>query len=247
MGFGSDRKTYRYFSLRTMTGENENKQIDPAFVLSEKVNGQWVKGEACRYISGQLTDVKREKYVWQNRDVHQVILFLYDKPTDEYYKVEMGFGSLTRSILNSLMSIPDYKDIKIILYKSKSKTDGKDFAGAVVYWNCSTDNQKADWVIPAEDIKVKFNKVVIRGKEEWDSFPADEMVADLAIVNILPKLEKPAEHARPAVNEHGLPPSDLQPEPDNILDQTREERAARESRQLDEDLNAALEGDDLPF
>lgn len=242
MGLGNDRKNMKYVSLRIMVGEGDKKAVDPAFVLSQKTEHGWVKGEAFQYVTGELIDIKKDKYVYQGRDVPQIALFLYDKSEDAVYKVEMGYSGLTRSILNSLMNIPDYKDLKIIVYKKTLKEkDNLVVPGSVVWYNFSSDRQKGDWLVQPEDIKAKFTKVVIRGKEETDTFPADEMIADMAIERITPRLRK--------IDEM-LPASDIGSSgEESVLDQARRDRAEREAKEAESGTNDTTtdEGDDLPF
>jgi len=250
MGLGNDRKKYAYVSLRVQVGEGASKAVDPAFVLSQKdEHGYWIKGEAFQYISGELIDIKRDKYTYQGREVPKLILFMYDEKDDTVYKIECGYNSLTRSVVNSLMTIPDYRDLQILVYKKTLKDkDNKVVPGAVVRFNFHTTPVKADWMIPPEEITAKFQRVMIRGVEEVDSFPADEMVIERGLEVILPKLRSldTITHKAPVASYHigDLPPGDLTSDEDSVLDQIRKERSDRkiETEPMNEDM-----GDDLPF
>lgn len=255
MGLGNDRKKYAYVTLRVQVGEGNSKVVDPAFVLSVKdEQGNYIKGEPFQYITGELVGIKKDGYTYQGREIPKVILFIYDKDDDTVYKVECGYNGLTRGVLNSLMTIPDYRDIQILVYKKTLKEkDNQVVPGAVVRWNFHDVPVKADWMVPPEDLKAKFVKTMIRGQEEVDSFPADQMIVDMAMDVIPPKLRSLDSMApkpvRTTVAPGELPPSESMAGEDSILDQTRRERAERESAQLDSEMDNAIaeEGDDLPF
>lgn len=249
MGLGNDRKKYAYVTLRVQVGEGSSKVVDPAFVQTVKdEHGNWIQGEAFQYIAGELVGVKKDSYEWQGRTIPKVQLFIYDKGDDTIYKVECSYNGLIRSIMNSLMSIPDYKDIQILVYKKTLKEKQNQVVpGAVVRWNFNTSPEKASWVIPIEEITAKFLKVMIRGKEEVDTLPADEMVVNMAIDNILPKLRS-LDQVTAKVVDAPVPiqraPVDS-PEETSMLDQVRKDRAEREA-----DINYAVAEDedtDLPF
>jgi len=245
MGLGNDNKNYRFVSLRTMvTLPDGSKDVDPGFILSTKVGNRYEKSEAFSFISGQLVDIKKDSYQWENQNVKQTVLFIYDKTDDATYKVEMPNGQLTRSILNSLLTIPDFSDIKISVYRYTRKTDQKVIAAATVSWNVSVNLQKADWKFQPEDLKPYFDKVVFRGKEQIDSDRADEFLANLAIKYILPVINK-------TKTTGGLPPSD-------VMEHTAEESGPTEGQVLlnglGKDRKAESfdqpepgETDDLPF
>ena len=245
MGLGNDKKNFKYVSLRTMVKTGDVKVIDPAFILTEKVGESYVKSDPCNYIQGELVDIKKSSYEWEKRKVYQVELLIYDPEDGSTYKVEMGYGGLTRSILNSLISVPDYSDIKIRVYRYTRKTDGKEIAGAQVIFNYSRDPQKAEWAVDAEILKPYFKKTLVKGNEEWDSFDADEFLANMAIEQIIPKLKK----ASPT-----LPPGDSTFGPGEETDvlgdvrQERKDRTHNAGAQTQEGQGSnGDDGSDLPF
>jgi hypothetical protein len=247
MGLGNDKKNYRFVSLRTMEVLSDGKkEINPRFILSTKIEGtkEYEQSEAFGYISGKLVDIKKDSYQWGDQEVKQCILFLYDKTEDATYKVEMPNGQLTRSIQNSLLTIPDFSDIKISVYRYTRKTDQKVIAAASVSWNVSANPQKADWKYSFEELKPYFDKVVFKGKEQIDSDRADEFLANLAIEYILPIVKK-------SNTDSGLPPSD-------VIERTAEETGPTEGQVLlnglgpdrkatSFDSSGPGETDDLPF
>lgn len=105
--------------LKVKTKDAEGKEIDPTFQVSQKgENGKWSPTGTVSNVAGDLTraDVKEGEY--EGQKTYNISLYLKDLDAAETYLVDLKLNMLTRGLLNNLLGLTKYEDVKLGLYKN---------------------------------------------------------------------------------------------------------------------------------
>lgn len=166
----SQSRTINYFKLNAKCDE----QNVPHFLLSEKIDGKWVKSKKFDTISGSLVkaEIKEKEYEGVKSKVFQIRL----DDGNEICQVEMSHNGLSYSIINSICNIKNtLETICINVYRRKpNEKSPKPQAGAFVYLNDNRED-KLSWkysmdIVPKreEQKKADGTPLLIKGAKVYD-------------------------------------------------------------------------------
>jgi hypothetical protein len=152
-----------FLILKVKSKDADGKQVPPYFQVTKKVDGNWVvQEEEPTNVSGQIVKVEKAVTKFNNEEIPRINLYLRDG--EDLYLLELRYTMLSRSILNSLLSLEDIsKTVEISLYVNK-KSYASVFVqagGKPLSWKFSLDEQ------PKPEV-VKF-----KGKEQRDFTAVD--------------------------------------------------------------------------
>lgn len=171
----SDKKLY-ILKIKSKVIDKETKKEIPAlphvFSVLEKVDGKWVvQDDTITSFSGDLTGIEFEKDSWNETEYHVIKLKFTDQETQEAYLLDARCSSDFRNLANSILNL-DPKDttgLRINLYKSTSKQNGKEYSNISLWQNEKHILGKYAWKdMPAVE-KIKF-----KGQEMSDTTNLDE-------------------------------------------------------------------------
>lgn len=112
------------YILKIKAKDAEGKPADIHFQVSEKVDGKWTPTKETKNISGDLVHLDITEESFNDEPYHAIKIRLEDTEAKEQYLIDGRFTMVARSLLNSLFSLTDYRDLKIGVFKGKGK-DGK--------------------------------------------------------------------------------------------------------------------------
>jgi hypothetical protein len=103
-------------------------------------------------IAGKLTEIKKDSYVHEDKTINKLIFFMVDPSSAEAYRIEMGYNSISRSIINTLASSTDLSvPFQFRVYNEKVNnrprvwvgqyTDGPDSDPVRLDWSLDWDSQ----------------------------------------------------------------------------------------------------------
>lgn len=151
MGFGSNRKK-RDIYFCGLRAVNADKQTDPHFTVSHKVDGQVVATTETE-VSGRLYRLAVGGYDYQGSPQKTVIIELVDK--NDLIKIEANIESqLTRNIVNCIIGREEtggYDDVMFLRTYTRKKDD-KTYA-AIFVGGEDAKNDAWKWKWTPDDIK----------------------------------------------------------------------------------------------
>lgn len=154
--------------LTPKTKDAEGNKTKPHFVISEKVNGQWVnRNETVDRFSGNIKkvvarvkEIKKDGKVINNLN----LLDLYVADGDETYLASFTFKISTRGLMNRLLSLTDPNNIQVSFWE-----DDRGYEVLTLRQNDEVVKGK----YTKEEIPVP-SEVKIRGKIERDYYEVDQ-------------------------------------------------------------------------
>lgn len=152
-----------FLILKIKTKDEEGKQVNPYFQITKRVEDQWVVQEdKPTSVSGTIYKVQQKVTEWKDEKIPRIDVYLKDG--EDAYKIELKYTLLTRSILNSLISLEDAsKVVELSLYTNK-----KGYSAVMV----KAGDEILRWKFSLDELP-KPNVVVFKGKEQRDFTPLD--------------------------------------------------------------------------
>ena len=194
LGNDNQNNNNKLLILKIATKDAEKKNIDPVFNISEKSaeTGKWGVTGSVSSVSGDLTKIEIRDQEYLGEHYNTVSLFLNDQDTQETYLLDLRLNLLTRSLVNSLLGMKDFNDIKVSLYTNKKNgypAVSVRSHGELAHWLYNLDE------VPAVDeIKDKKGNVVKRDYSDLDSFYVEKLRELAARLN---SSEAPVKSAAP--------------------------------------------------
>lgn len=226
-----ESKNLKFYSLKAKV----DKDIDPHFAITEKVDDKWQVTGKFNEMFGKITKVDIQEKVYD--DVKSNIFRLYMEDENETSCIDLTHNAITYSILNTLSSEFDTsKEISIKVYKKSSEKDGK------TYWNgrasLTVQGEKLGWGIEIADVprpeqlfNGKGQPVLTNGKKTFDNSGVVAFWEDVFNTKIAPKFNTASPDPQPT--SEGKPAESQKEDPKTT-------GKAENSSPTDED-------DDLPF
>lgn len=214
----SDHKLYILKIKSKVIDKETNKEVPAvphAFQVTDKVDGKWVAQPDYIYqFSGDLTKIDFDIGEWEGQEYHVVKFTFTDEEKKENYMWDARTSSDFRAFSNSLLSLDpaNVDNLKISLYKTTSKKNGKDYSNIALWQGDKHIKGKYTWEeMPAVE-KVKF-----KGKEMSDTTQVDAWVIEKLKefakgLKKATKTAKPAATKTPKPTEPEIPESDGDPE-----------------------------------
>ena len=171
----SDHKLF-ILKIRTKVIEKETGKEVPAvphvMQVLEKVEGKWVaQDETITSFSGNLAKIEFDSGEWEGSKYDIIKLKFIDDEAKEDYLLDCRTSSDFRSLANSILALDpaNTADLRINLYKTTSKANGKDYSNVSLWQGETHVKGKYTWEeMPAVE-KVKF-----KGKDMSDTSKLDE-------------------------------------------------------------------------
>lgn len=155
-GFDSDPNVKKLnFNLKT-------KDLPaPVFEVTTKQDGATVTLDSASFVSGTLTGVRHKEGKYQNKTIESVTVTLREGA--EIYYVSVPYSYLGRNLLNALLGLKTFSNVKISVYKGKPKGDKPAFDECAIRQNGELVYGKHRFA----DLP-KINKVKVGGNEFGD-------------------------------------------------------------------------------
>lgn len=131
-----------YFKIGYENNDKDNGK--PFFSEQKKQGNEWISVSQDTFLEGELIGVSKSSYEYKNKLQH-VFELLIDGG-DENYALQLNYGYFTRSILNSLASVPSFGNVKIRLEIWRNK-DG--YVTVVVKYDTQ---ERIDWLLPNDKL-----------------------------------------------------------------------------------------------
>ena len=160
------------------TSGKEVPAIPHLFEVTTKVDGKWVAQDKYEtQVSGRLSKIEFEKKEWEGNEYHVIKLFICDDAAKEDYLLDLRATSDFRNLANSLLNLKDTSNIRINLYKTTSKKNGKDYSNISLWSNDAHIKGLFEWTdLPKiEEIKDKKGVVIKRDTSEVDEFFVEKL------------------------------------------------------------------------
>jgi hypothetical protein len=215
----SDHKLYILKIKNKILDKETNKEVPAvphAFQVTEKVEGKWIAQPDYIYqFSGDLTKIEFDTGEWEGQEYHIVKFTFADEEKKENYLWDSRTSSDFRAFSNSLLSLDptDVTNLKVSLYKTTSKKNGKDYSNIALWQGDKHIKGKYTWKeMPAVE-KVKF-----KGKEMSDTTAVDAWVID-KLKEFAKGLKNATKTAKPTATKAPKPtePENLQEDPDDSV------------------------------
>jgi hypothetical protein len=147
--------------------DKEDKKVDPHFVISRKVEDNWVEdSDTYKSISGDIIKIDISEYEWEGLPIKSVKLILKDNEANEAYALTLKGSVLGRDILNKILGLESLENVQIDLYTNK-----KGYATSSVKQNGELVKWKFDFVDLPKPIEITHPKtgvVISRDYSELD-------------------------------------------------------------------------------
>lgn len=192
-----ESKNLKFYSLKAKV----DKDIDPHFAITEKVDDKWQVTGTFDEMFGKITKVDIQEKEYQGVKSNYFRLYMEDQ--DETSCVDLTHNAITYSILNTLSSEFDTsKEISIKVYKKSSEKDGK------TYWNgrasLTAEGEKLGWAIEISEIprpeqlfNAKGQPVLTNGKNTFDNSGVIAFWEDVFNTKIAPKFNTASNDPQP--------------------------------------------------
>lgn len=155
----------KLFILKPRTQNKEKEKVEPYFEVNAKnEQGKWVEVDAVPGVEGNLTrlDVKEGEY--EGQKTYNVSVFLKDPDGSQTFLVDLKLNMLSRGLLNSILNLSKYEDVKFGLYTGKNGYPNVSVRqhGELTKWKYSLDEMP------------KPEEVKFKGKIQRDYSAVDE-------------------------------------------------------------------------
>jgi hypothetical protein len=140
-----------------ITDENKKKLDAPIFEVREKSpQGQWIISGTENSFAGDLSRAEVKVGEFEGQPTYNISLYFKDKTANETYLLDLKLNMLTRGLLNSLLNVKEFEDIKISLYQGKNGYPAVAIRahGELVKWKYSLDEMP-----PVESVTFKGRKM----------------------------------------------------------------------------------------
>lgn len=176
--------------LKVKTRDAAGKDIEPIFQVNEKnpETGKWGPVSSTPTVSGDLVRADVKEGEFDGQKTYNISVYLRDLELNETYLVDLKLNILSRGLLNSILNLANFKDVKISLY-----TNAKGYAAASLRQN----GEMVKWKYSLNEIPPAV-EVQFKGKTQRDFTPSDEFfvekvkdfAADISAAAQAPKKEK---------------------------------------------------------
>lgn len=210
----SDHKLF-ILKIKNKVVDNDTKKetlcMPHVFQILEKSDGKWVaKTDTITTFSGTLTKIDCEVDSWEDTEYNVIKLKFVDNEAKEDYLLDARCSSDFRSLANSILNLDpkNTANLKVSMYKTTSKTNGKEYSNVSLWQGDSHIKGKFSWdELPAVE-KVKF-----KGKDMSDTSKLDEFIisnlkgfaAELEKAQKSNKSDKPAAPKPQVVEDQEVP------------------------------------------
>ena|ERR1017187_7151060 len=183
---GNENQTSgKLYILKPKTTDAEKHQISPVFQISEKnaETGKWGVTGAVSSVSGNLTrlEIKDQEYLGEKYQT--VSVYLTDPAINEIYLLDLRLNLLSRSVINSLLNLKTFEEIKVSLYTNK-----KNGYPAVAV---RQHGEMVDWAYKLEELpqpeEVTFKGKIQRDYSGPDAFFVEKVKELSSKLNTAPK------------------------------------------------------------
>lgn len=149
------------------------------FMLHEKQGESWIVTEKHKQFVGSLLNVEFGSYEYGGEKV-QTIAFFFDADGTTF-KIECNWNVLTRSIINTMASVPDaIKEGRQFLIRTWN--DGN-YNKVFVKFNDSED--RLDWLVPVKD-QPEIKRATFGGKTMIDDTDVNRFFSKIVKEKIMP-------------------------------------------------------------
>jgi len=164
LGNKNNNDNSKLLILKIRTQDLDKKAIDPIFQVNEKVDGKWVSTDTTTAVEGQLTRAEVKEGEYEGQKTYNISLYLKDTEAAETYLVDLKLNMLTRGLLNSVLNLTKFDEVKFGLYTGKNGYPNVAVRqhGEMVKWKYSLDE------MPTPD------EVMFKGKKMRDYSAVDE-------------------------------------------------------------------------
>ncbi len=156
--------------------KKEGKEIDPAFFIRRKIDGEWKEDGSVDRFSGKLVGVAHKSVALPApaKPLNIISVTLEDEEAKEKYVAEFTFKVPTRSLFNRILNLNGQDGVEISYFRNK---DG--FESFALRQNGETVKakwEKGDKEVPEVEVTVKKSGEVDKDYFEINQFYQQKMV-----------------------------------------------------------------------
>lgn len=151
--------------LKPRTQNRDKEKVEPYFEVSSKnEEGKWVEVAREPAVEGNLNRIEIKESEYEGQKLYNVSLYLKDSKANELYLVDLKLNMLTRGLLNSLVNLTAFDEVKLGLYTAKNGYPNIAVRqhGNLIKWKYSLDE------LP------KIDTIIFKGKKMNDYTLVDE-------------------------------------------------------------------------
>ena len=157
--------------------KKDGKEIEPAFFIRRKINGEWKEDGSTDRFSGKLVAVahKLVPLPAPAKPLSLIAITLEDEEAGEKYIAEFTFKVPTRSLFNRILNLNGTDDVEISFFRNKEQYES--FAVRQKGETVKGKYGKGDSAVPEVEITKKKSGEIDKDYFEVNKFYQDEMVA----------------------------------------------------------------------
>jgi hypothetical protein len=163
--------------------EGKEFKLDRDYTCNEE--GKKHRREELDFIEGDLFKIKigRSKGTEEYPEKDTIMFYLRDKAVNENYTLSGNFGSISmvvRALMNKLLSLKDFNDIHIGVFKNKEGWPNLVF---------KSHGEKVEYMFDKDETKIHVTAVEYQGKTMNDYTKLDQMLLEKIKEVVIPQLE----------------------------------------------------------
>jgi hypothetical protein len=189
LGRNSEQESSSDLVFLSPRAKKDKKDIEPAFFIRRKVNGEWKEDGSVDRFSGKLVSVNHKivELPAPAKPLNLIVVTLEDEEAKEKYVADFTFKVPTRSLFNRLLNLNGTENVEISYFRNK---DG--YESFAVRQNGETVKakwDKDDKTVPEVEVTVKKSGEVDKDYFEVNQFYQKKMVELGEALKKAPKTE----------------------------------------------------------
>lgn len=125
MAYGKNQSTGELIIFKPVTKDKATQQrVNPYFQEVRKIDGKYsaTDNKDVTFVSGKLSNIKVDTETFKQptgkeKKYEKISIYLSDNERSELYLIDLRFNIAVRGLLNSVLNLQSFDDVKISLYE----------------------------------------------------------------------------------------------------------------------------------
>jgi hypothetical protein len=158
------------YILKPVSKDKDKKSVKPHFQISKSVDGKWQvqDDKSINTVTGNLVRIESVEEEYEGDKYHRARIYLRDG--EDGYMIPCRLNIASRSLLNSLFSLEDFKGVTIKYYLTKTGYDA---------FYVSQGENKVSWKFESDQLpkaeEFSFKGKVMRDFGDMDNFFVEQI------------------------------------------------------------------------